>query len=179
MYDSFGDGWDTTAVQIQDNKSTKVAYEGGLKDGSFGVENICLSKEPTCYTAVTGGGVWGVESSWEIKPMREGTPAREYNQKAWVDVVSRLHILNDRSCLLQLLEAELQMSVILVLLGMPVRRPVQEDPISTQRMIQITRASKNFTSVLKTNVSFSLLVVRAILCAKSASKKMHQSTVLV
>jgi hypothetical protein len=79
MYDSFGDGWDTTSVQIKDNKSTKAVYEGGLKDGSFGVEYICLSREPICYTATTGGGVWGVESSWEIKAVREGTNAREYN----------------------------------------------------------------------------------------------------
>jgi hypothetical protein len=79
MYDSFGDGWDTTFVHITDNKSNKEIYEGSLKDGSLGVEYLCLSKEPTCYTAATGGGVWGVESSWEIKTVREGTPAREYN----------------------------------------------------------------------------------------------------
>lgn len=77
MYDSFGDGWDTTEVQIKDQTRNKVVYEGGLKDGAFGVEYLCLSRSPTCYTATTGGGVWGVESSWEIKALREGGQPRE------------------------------------------------------------------------------------------------------
>jgi len=75
MYDSFGDGWDTTKVTITLQGTSKAVYSGGLKDGSYGVENICLSKGPACYTAETGGGIWGVESSWEIKPNREGPVA--------------------------------------------------------------------------------------------------------
>eukprot|EP00526_Cylindrotheca_closterium_P000255 CAMPEP_0113649964 /NCGR_PEP_ID=MMETSP0017_2-20120614/26570_1 /TAXON_ID=2856 /ORGANISM="Cylindrotheca closterium" /LENGTH=869 /DNA_ID=CAMNT_0000562413 /DNA_START=55 /DNA_END=2664 /DNA_ORIENTATION=- /assembly_acc=CAM_ASM_000147 len=75
MYDSFGDGWDTTKVTIKLQGTTKAVFSGGLPEGSYGVEQICLSKEPACYSADTGGGVWGIESSWEIKPAREGPAA--------------------------------------------------------------------------------------------------------
>jgi len=75
MYDSFGDGWDTTKVTIKLQGTNKAVFSGGLKDGSYGVEQICLSKEPACYTAETGGGIWGIESSWEIKPARDGPAA--------------------------------------------------------------------------------------------------------
>jgi hypothetical protein len=77
MYDSFGDGWDTTTVTLKKSGSTKKVFEGSLKDGSEGTEYICLSKEPACYNAVTSGGTWGVEVSWEIKAMKEGSPASE------------------------------------------------------------------------------------------------------
>ena len=79
MYDSFGDGWDDSKVTItpKKGKGTKI-FEGGLEDGAEGLEYICLSKEPQCYNAVTSGGVWGVESSWEIKPLREGSIASEF-----------------------------------------------------------------------------------------------------
>eukprot|EP00980_Cylindrotheca_fusiformis_P002818 scaffold672_cov126-Cylindrotheca_fusiformis.AAC.19 len=72
MYDSFGDGWDSTKVVITDKNKNKVVFNGGLKDGATGLEPLCLAKDPTCYSAVTNGGMWGVESSWEIKPLREG-----------------------------------------------------------------------------------------------------------
>ena len=76
MYDSFGDGWDTTKVTIKLQGTSKAVFSGALEDGSYGEEKICLSKEPACYTAETGGGVWGIESSWEIKPAREGAASK-------------------------------------------------------------------------------------------------------
>lgn len=75
MYDSFGDGWDKTTVTLRKSGTTKKIFEGSLQDGSEGTEYICLSKEPACYNAVTNGGTWGVEVSWEIKTMKEGSPA--------------------------------------------------------------------------------------------------------
>lgn len=78
MYDSFGDGWDTTMLTVSDAASKKEVYKGQLKDGSQGTEYICLSKSPSCYNVVTKGGVWGVEVSWEIRPMSEGSPASEF-----------------------------------------------------------------------------------------------------
>jgi len=76
MYDSFGDGWDSTTLSIKprDDNST-VVFEGGLKDGAQGTEYICLSMDPSCYHVDVKGGVWGNEVSWEIKPMGEGTRA--------------------------------------------------------------------------------------------------------
>ena len=78
MHDSFGDGWDQTQVTLTKSGSTKKIFEGTLKDGAEGTEYICLSKDPTCYNAVTSGGTWGVEVSWEIKTMKEGSPASKY-----------------------------------------------------------------------------------------------------
>jgi hypothetical protein len=75
MYDSFGDGWDNTKVKITTKDQKKIIFDGGLEDGSMGTEYICLSKDPSCYYAFTGGGVWGVESSWEIKALKDGSPA--------------------------------------------------------------------------------------------------------
>lgn len=75
MYDSFGDGWDQTTVTLKKSGSSKKVFEGSLKDGAEGTEYICLSKEPSCYNAVTSGGTWGVEVSWEIKAMKDGSPA--------------------------------------------------------------------------------------------------------
>jgi len=76
MYDSFGDGWDTTTLTIQaEGKSADVAFQGGLVDGFQGTEYICLSKSPQCYNAQTGGGTWGVEVTWEVRPLSEGSPS--------------------------------------------------------------------------------------------------------
>lgn len=75
MYDSFGDGWDTTTVTIKKKGEKRSVYSGGLEAGSEGTDYLCLSKEPTCYNAKTEGGVWGVEVSWELKPLKEGSPA--------------------------------------------------------------------------------------------------------
>lgn len=77
MYDSFGDGWDNTKVKITSKDNKKTIFEGGLKEGSVGKEYICLSKKPACYNANTGGGSWGVESTWEIKAATEGFPTSE------------------------------------------------------------------------------------------------------
>ena len=78
MYDSFGDGWDTTelTVKAKDGKRNQV-FQGQLADGSEGTEYICLSKSASCYNVETKGGTWGVEVSWEITPLRDGLPAGE------------------------------------------------------------------------------------------------------
>jgi len=75
MYDSFGDGWDQTSLVIKNSKSKKQIFKGSLADGAEGTEYVCLSKSPACYNAITAGGTWGVEVSWEIKAMKEGSPA--------------------------------------------------------------------------------------------------------
>lgn len=76
MFDSFGDGWDTTTLTIQaEGKSDDVIFKGGLTDGFDGTEFICLSKSPQCYNAQTSGGTWGVEVTWEIRPLSEGSPS--------------------------------------------------------------------------------------------------------
>jgi len=76
MYDSFGDGWDTTTLTIQaEGKSADVAFKGGLINGFQGTEYICLSKSPQCYNAQTEGGTWGVEVTWEVRPLSEGSPS--------------------------------------------------------------------------------------------------------
>jgi hypothetical protein len=78
MYDSFGDGWDATTLTIRPEGKSDVAFKGGLVDGFQGTEYICLSKEPQCYNVKAEGGVWGVEVSWEIRPMGEGSPASKF-----------------------------------------------------------------------------------------------------
>jgi hypothetical protein len=80
MYDSFGDGWDSTALTIQPEggKGGEVVFKGGLVDGYQGTEYICLSKTPQCYNVNVTGGVWGVEVSWEVRPIGEGYPPRMY-----------------------------------------------------------------------------------------------------
>jgi hypothetical protein len=79
MYDSFGDGWDTTMLTLTPSEAKQTTvFKGQLENGSQGTEYICLSKSPTCYHVATGGGSWGVEVSWEIKPMAEGSPTSEF-----------------------------------------------------------------------------------------------------
>ena len=73
MYDSFGDGWDNTNIEIADGN--KVIYNGGLKDGSQGTEYICLSKDKTCYHVDVTGGTWGKEVSWDVRGYSEGSTA--------------------------------------------------------------------------------------------------------
>jgi len=74
MFDSFGDGWDLTKLSISpENDSSNVIFSGGLKDGAQGTEYICLSSSSTCYQVNVGGGIWGNEVSWEIRPLSEGT----------------------------------------------------------------------------------------------------------
>ena len=76
MYDSFGDGWDGTKLQIADSTSVNsILYTLDLKDGSQGTEYICLSKKPACYHVEVKGGVWGREVSWEVRPLTEGAPS--------------------------------------------------------------------------------------------------------
>ena len=75
MYDSFGDGWDATTLTIQAEGAKDVPFKGGLVAGYQGTEYVCLSKTAQCYNVKTEGGTWGVEVSWEIKPMGEGAPA--------------------------------------------------------------------------------------------------------
>lgn len=78
MYDSFGDGWDTTTLTIKPEGSDEITWKGGLVDGFQGTELICLSRTPQCYNVQAQGGTWGVEVSWEVKPMSMGKPARKY-----------------------------------------------------------------------------------------------------
>lgn len=76
MFDSFGDGWDLTKLSIHpQSDSSKVIFSGGLSDGAQGTEYICLSSSPTCYQVNVGGGTWGNEVSWEVRPLVEGTKA--------------------------------------------------------------------------------------------------------
>jgi len=78
MYDSFGDGWDTTTLTIQPeggNSKDMIVFKGGLVDGFQGTEYICLSKSPQCYNVISEGGTWGVEISWEVRPIGEGSPS--------------------------------------------------------------------------------------------------------
>jgi len=75
MYDSFGDGWDNTHLLLAEKGKTKKVFDGHLEDGSEGTEYVCLSKDPTCYHAITSGGAWGVEVGWELKTLKEGSPA--------------------------------------------------------------------------------------------------------
>jgi hypothetical protein len=79
MYDSFGDGWDNTKLTVapSSNKNSPI-YTGHLVDGSRGTEFVCLSEQPTCYTVDVTGGTWGIEVSWEVKSMGEGSPASEF-----------------------------------------------------------------------------------------------------
>lgn len=80
MYDSFGDGWDATTLTIQaeGEAKDKAVFKGGLVDGFQGTEYICLSKDPQCYNAQTQGGTWGVEVTWEVRPLSEGSPSSKY-----------------------------------------------------------------------------------------------------
>lgn len=76
MHDSFGDGWDTTTLTIKaEDEAADVVFQGGLVDGHEGTEYVCLSKSPKCYNAKTKGGTWGIEVTWEIRPLSEGAPS--------------------------------------------------------------------------------------------------------
>jgi hypothetical protein len=76
MFDSFGDGWDSTFLSLTlDGDKSKLLFKGQLKDGAQGTEFICLSSAPTCYHVDVSGGVWGNEVSWEVRPFGEGTKA--------------------------------------------------------------------------------------------------------
>ena len=77
MYDSFGDGWDGTKLNIADSKSQNsyIYSDIALAEGSQGTEYVCLSKTPACYHVDVSGGVWGKEVSWEIKPTTDGAPS--------------------------------------------------------------------------------------------------------
>lgn len=76
MFDSFGDGWDNTKLDISDAASISTTIlETTLKDGSQGTDYVCLSKTPACYQVEVKGGVWGKEVSWEVRPMSEGAPS--------------------------------------------------------------------------------------------------------
>lgn len=68
MYDSFGDGWDSTSLKLtqKDGGGTLVFY-GKLENGFQDYVDICLSSTPTCYHVEVNGGVWGKEVSWEVK----------------------------------------------------------------------------------------------------------------
>jgi hypothetical protein len=78
QYDSFGDGWDKTEMTITNSREDHThtpLYDGRLQDGSVGMEYVCLSTQPACYQVKLFGGYWGNEVSWEIKPMKHGSPA--------------------------------------------------------------------------------------------------------
>ena len=81
MFDSFGDGWDSTTLTIQTEGTKDVVFKGGLVEGFQGTEYICLSKAPLCYNVQSDGGIWGVEISWEVRPMGDGAPSSEYEDE--------------------------------------------------------------------------------------------------
>jgi hypothetical protein len=74
MKDSFGDGWDETKITISDKETKKIAFLGELKEGAEGLEYVCLSATPVCYSVVVAGGSWGRESSWDISAAAPGSP---------------------------------------------------------------------------------------------------------
>jgi hypothetical protein len=74
MRDSFGDGWDETTITISDKETDKTAFVGQLKDGAEGLEYMCLSVNPVCYSVVVAGGSWGRESTWDISAAAPGSP---------------------------------------------------------------------------------------------------------
>jgi len=63
MYDSWGDGWDSTVIKITTEDGEEI-YNGGLESGDHGSEIFCINKG--CYHVTSGGGVWGNEVAWEI-----------------------------------------------------------------------------------------------------------------
>jgi hypothetical protein len=68
MYDSFGDGWDSTSLKLtQKDASNTLVFYGKLENGFQDYIDICLSSTPTCYHVDVTGGVWGKEVSWEVK----------------------------------------------------------------------------------------------------------------
>mmetsp|Transcript_4824 Transcript_4824/g.8362 ORF Transcript_4824/g.8362 Transcript_4824/m.8362 type:complete len:897 (-) Transcript_4824:231-2921(-) len=73
QYDSWGDGWDKTAMSLKDDADKEI-YSGSLEKGSEGTQFICLSTDPACYHVEVNGGIWGNEISWEIKPVTKGAP---------------------------------------------------------------------------------------------------------
>ncbi|CAB9521753.1 expressed unknown protein [Seminavis robusta] len=76
MYDTFGDGWDATTLNITAAAHTdSVKFSGALNSGSKGIRYICLPKESTCLHVDVAGGEWGNEASWEVRPMANGAPA--------------------------------------------------------------------------------------------------------
>lgn len=76
MYDSFGDGWDTTKMTVAPrDKPSDIRFNGGLENGSMGYRYICLPSASTCVHVDVSAGEWGTESSWEIKPMANGAPS--------------------------------------------------------------------------------------------------------
>jgi hypothetical protein len=75
MYDSFGDGWDTTFLTLTKADDKSKIFNGQLANGTQGVEFLCLSTSPSCYHIQVTGGIWGNEVSWELRPLGEGTKA--------------------------------------------------------------------------------------------------------
>ncbi len=74
QYDSFGDGWESSTVMtIVKTGETKNIYNGTLHSGYEGSEVLCFPKEPACYTVKLGGGTWGNDISWQIKPVSVGS----------------------------------------------------------------------------------------------------------
>ena len=63
-YDSWGDGWDSTILNISSTDGKNI-FSGHLADGYEGIEYACLGKG--CYNVTSHGGLWGVEVSWDIR----------------------------------------------------------------------------------------------------------------
>ena len=72
MYDSFGDGWDQTALKLTQKlptpSSDEAIFYGKMDDGFQDHVDLCLSRNPACYHVEVNGGIWGKEVSWEVKP---------------------------------------------------------------------------------------------------------------
>eukprot|EP00934_Nitzschia_sp_Nitz4_P006012 Nitzschia sp. Nitz4//scaffold119_size111653//57707//60550//NITZ4_004193-RA/size111653-processed-gene-0.189-mRNA-1//-1//CDS//3329533845//6002//frame0 len=73
LQDSFGDGWDDTTLTITKTGTSEEVFKGSLKDGFESTEYICLDEQPACYDAITAGGSWGVEVSWDVKTTKESS----------------------------------------------------------------------------------------------------------
>jgi hypothetical protein len=67
MYDSFGDGWDSTSLKLTQKSDGALIFYGKLENGFQDYMDICLSSTPTCYHVEVTGGIWGKEVSWEVK----------------------------------------------------------------------------------------------------------------
>lgn len=77
MYDSFGDGWESTKIEIKESAARKIIFSGGLLEGEVGEEFVCLATNAkVCYNVTVSGGMWGREISWEIRMAKNsGAPS--------------------------------------------------------------------------------------------------------
>ncbi|MGY8868167.1 MAG: hypothetical protein ACKVJK_21375, partial [Methylophagaceae bacterium] len=62
MYDSFGDGWNGNTYSITLSGDSNVVASGGITNGAFGYDTLCLVTG--CYDVTVGGGSYPSEVSF-------------------------------------------------------------------------------------------------------------------